>query len=146
MIDPLLAKICEVKFCGLDAQSIEQESTRLQQNMPTHMTYSEVLREVDKDPVSKLMGGEFPFNERYQLIIDKYKNVGEIMTATLEDASASVDPLLKYKRDPFHLQFIQLMSQVNPTAVQAYFAPRPFAMDILKMIIQDNLEEDIGDN
>lgn len=141
LIDPLLAKVCEVKFCGLDAQSIEQESTRLQQNMPTHMTYSEVLREVDKDPVSKLMAGDFPFNERYQIIIDKYKNVGEIMTSTLGDSSAFVDPLLKYKRDPFHLQFIQLMAQINPTAVQAYFAPRPFAIDMLKMLIQDELDE-----
>lgn len=142
LIDPMLAKVCEIKFCGLDAQSIEQESTRLQQNMPTHMTYSEVLREVDKDPVSRLMGGDFPFNERYQIIIDKYKNVGEIMTNTLGDCAASVDPLLKFKRDPFHLQFMQLMAQINPVAIQAYFAPRPFAMDILKMLIQDELEDD----
>ncbi len=147
LIDPLLAKVCEVKFCGIDAQSKEQEATRLQQDMPTHMTYDEVLKEVDKEPVSRFMGGELPFNERYQVILDKYKNAGEVMSTFLGDSSAVVDPLLRYKRDPFHLQWLQLMAQTNPAAVQAYLAPRPFAMDILKMCVQDALEEDenVGD-
>jgi phage portal protein BeeE len=142
IIDPLLAKVCEVKFTGIDAQSKEQEATRLQQDMPTHMTYDEVLHEVDKEPVGKILGGEVPFNERYQLILDKYKNVGEIMGTFFGDAAAMVDPLLRYKRDPFHLQWLQLAAQANPAAVQAYFAPRPFAMDVLKMCVQDALEEE----
>lgn len=142
IIDPLLAKICEIKLCGIDAQSKEQESTRMQQDMPTFMTYDEVLHEVDKDPVGKTMGGTMPFNERYQLLIDKYKNAGEIMGTFMGDSGAFVDPLLRYKRDPFWLQNMQLIAQANPTAVQAFFAPRPFAMDLLKMLIQDSLEED----
>lgn len=146
IVDPILAKICEIKFSGIDAQSKEQESTRLQQDMPTHMTYDEVLLEVDKDPVGRSLAGEFPFNERWQLIVDKYKNVGEIMGEMLDDSSAIVDPLLRYKRDPFHLQWLQLMAQVNPGAVQAYLAPRPFAFDMLKMCIEDSLEgeENVG--
>lgn len=140
IIDPLLSKVCDVKFSGIDAQSKEQESTRLQQDMPTHMTYDEVLHEVDKDPVGQHFGGEFPFNERWQLIVDKYKNVGEIMGEMLGDNAAFVDPLLRYKRDPFHLQWLQLMAQVNPTAVQAYLSPRPFAFEMLKMCVQDSLE------
>lgn len=142
IIDPLLSKICEVKFSGIDAQSKEQESTRLQQDMPTHMTYDEVLHEVDKDPLGRNMAGEFPFNERWQLIIDKYKNVGEIMSTMFGDNGAIVDPLLRYKRDPFHLQWLQLMAEVNPGAVQAYLAPRPFAFEQLKMVVEDSLEED----
>jgi len=142
IMDPILAKVCEVKLCGVDAQSKEQESTRLQQDMPTHMTYDEVLHEVDKDPIGQHMGGQFPFNERYQLIIDKYKNVGEIMGELLGDNSAIVDPLLRYKRDPFHLQWLQLMAEVNPAAVQAYLAPRPFAFEQLKMCVNDSLEEE----
>jgi hypothetical protein len=142
LIDPLLAKICEIKFCGLDAQSKEQESTRLQQDMPTFMTYDEVLHQVDKKSVGKIMGGDVPFNERYQLILDKYKNVGEVMSEFFDDHSAAVDPLLRYKRDPFWLQNFQLLTQTNPTAALAFFAPRPFAMDILKMVIQDGLDEE----
>lgn len=148
IIDPILAKVCEVKLCGVDAQSKEQESTRLQQDMPTHMTYDEVLHEVDKDPIGQHMGGQFPFNERWQLIADKYKNVGEIMGEMLGDNSAIVDPLLRYKRDPFHLQWLQLMAEVNPAAVQAYLAPRPFAFEMLKMCVQDSLEgeQNVGGN
>jgi hypothetical protein len=142
IMDPLLSKICEVSFSGIDAQSKEQESTRLQQDMPTHMTYNEVLHEVDKEPVGRNMGGEFPFNERWQLILDKYKNVGEIMGDFFGDNGAYVDPLLRYKRDPFHLQWLQLMAEVNPTSVQAYLAPRPFAFEQLKMCVEDSLDED----
>jgi hypothetical protein len=140
IIDPTLAKICEIKFSGVDAQSKEQESTRLQQDMPTHMTYDEVLHEVDKEPIGEYLGGKFPFNERWQLIADKYLNVSDILGPMFGSAAAVVDPLLRYKRDPFFLQWLQLMSQVNPAAVKAYLAPRPFAMEFLKMNIEDELE------
>lgn len=142
IIDPTLAKICEIKFSGLDAQSKEQESTRLQQDMPTHMTYDEVLHEVDKEPLGKHLGGEIPFNERWQLIADKYLNVSEILGPMFGKSAAAIDPLLKYKRDPFFLQWLQLMAEVNPSAIKAYFAPRPYAMEILKMNVQDELEGD----
>ena len=142
LIDPLLAKICEIKLCGIDAQSKEQESTRLQQDMPTFMTYDEVLHQVDKKKVGKMMGGEVPFNERFQLILDKYKNVGEVVSEFFGDSAAMVDPMLRYKRDPFWLQNFQLLTQTNPIAAQAFFAPRPYAMDIFKMVVQDSLDED----
>jgi len=142
LIDPLLAKICEVKFCGIDAQSKEQESTRLQQDMPTYMSYDEVLHQVDKKQVGAIMGGSVPFNERYQLILDKYKNVGEVIGEFFGDNAAIVDPLLRYKRDPFWLQNFQLLTQTNPSAAQAFFSPRPFAMEVFKMVVQDSLDEE----
>jgi hypothetical protein len=140
IMDPLLAKICEVKFAGLDAQSKEQESVRLQQDMAIHMTYDEVLHEADKDKIGKASGGEFPFNERYQLILDKYMDVGAIRTRFFGDPGAIVDPLQKYRRDPFFIQWLQLMAQTNPAAVQALFAPKPYALEFLKMNIQDELD------
>jgi hypothetical protein len=140
IIDPLLSKICEIKFEGLDAQSKEQESARLQQDMATHMTYDEVLHEVDKDKVGKAFGGAFPFNERFQLVLDKYMDVGDVRTRFFGSPSGIVDPLLKYKRDPFFIQWLQLLAQTNPAAVQALFAPKPFALDFLKMNIQDEID------
>lgn len=142
LMDPLLAKVCEISFTGLDAQSKEQESTRLQQDMPTHMTMDDVLHEVDKEGIGKTLGGEFPFNERWQLISDKYSNVGELKTRLMGIPGAMVDPMLAYKRDPFFLQYMQLLAQANPTAVMAYFAPKPHAIEFLKMEIQDQLDED----
>lgn len=140
IIDPQLAKICEIRFEGLDAQSKEQESTRLQQDMPTHMTYDEVLHDTDKEPIGKHLGGKYPFNERIQLIHDKYLNVSDILGPFFGNPSAAIDPMLKYKRDPFFLQWLQLMAETNPNAVKAYFAPKPFALEFLKMNIEDELE------
>jgi hypothetical protein len=142
IIDPLLSKVCEISLSGIDAQSKEQESTRLRQDMATHMAMDDVLLEVDKDPIGKSMGGQFPFNERIQLILDKYKNVGETMGEMLGDNGAYVDPMLRYKRDPFWLQNMQLMAETSPAVIQAYLAPRPFAMDFLKMLVQDSLDEE----
>lgn len=142
IIDPILAKIVEIRLAGLDAQSKEQESTRLQQDMPTHMSYDEVLKEVDKDAVGEAFGGKMPFNERWQLIADKMMNLSEVRSRFFGDPAAMVDPMLQYKRDPFFLQYLQLMAQANPAALQAWFAPKPHALEFLKMEIQDLLEGD----
>lgn len=142
IMDPLLSKICTITFAGLDAQSKEQESTRLQQDSALHMTYDEMLHEVGKDTVGQAVGGEFPFSERFQLILDKYVDVGTIMTRFFGSAAGSVDPILRYKRDPFALQNMQLLATVNPAALKAYYAPKPFAYDFLKLEIEDLLDED----
>jgi len=144
IIDPILAKIVVLKFAGLDAESKEQEATRLQQEMPTSMTYNEVLQHVDKEVIPAYMGGEVPFNERIQLIWDKFKNVGEVKEFFMGSLGASLDPMLRFPRDPFFLQNMQLMAQVSPNTLIAYFAPRPteLTMEFLQMEIDDLLEED----
>lgn len=52
--------------------------------------------------------------------------------------------MLRYKRDPFALQNMQLMAQVSPNTLIAYYAPRPMelTMQLLDMEIDDFLEED----
>ncbi len=144
IIDPILAKIVVLKFAGLDAESKEQESTQLQQNMPTHMSYNDVLHHVDKSPIPKYLGGDVPFNERIQLVWDKFSNVGEIKEFFMGSIGASSDPMLRFKRDPFFLQNMQLMAQVSPNTLLAYFAPRPaeITMQMIEMEIDDLLEED----
>lgn len=146
LIDPMLAKICVISFSGIDAQSKEQESTRLQQDMAIHMNYDELLHEVDKDPIGKTLGGAFPFNERWQLVADKYLTVAQIKGFMFDDPSAFSDPMLQYMRDPFALQNMQLLAQTSPMTVQAFFAPKPFAMEFLRMNIEDSLEEEDDGN
>lgn len=144
LMDKGLSEICEIRFVGIDAQSKEQESTRLAQDMAIGMNYDEVLHEIDKDPVGEAFGGKVPFNERFQLIADKYLNTGDFKSRFLGDISASVDPMLRYKRDAFWLQWIQLLIQVQHPSVLAYLAPRSpeLVMEILKMEIQDSLEDE----
>jgi hypothetical protein len=142
IIDPLLAKICEINLNGLDSQNKEQETTRLQQDMAVHLTYDETLHEVDKEPIGAVLGGQVPFNERWQLIADKYSNVSEIKSGFMANPAAIVDPMFRYPRDPFFLQWMQLMAEVSPSTVQAYLMPRPFAMEFLKMQVQDDIDDD----
>ncbi len=144
IIDPILSKIVVLKFAGLDAESKEQEATRLQQDQTTHMTYNDVLHHVDKDPIPAYMAGNVPFNERIQLLWDKLSNVGEIKEFFTGSIGSTLDPMLRYKRDPFFLQNMQLMAQASPNTLIAYFAPRPveLTMQLIDMEIDDMLEED----
>jgi hypothetical protein len=142
IIDPELAQLCTLKLSGLDAQSREQESIRLNQEMPIHMSYDNVLTDVSKDPVGTRMGGQVPFNERFQVIMDKYLNVSDVMAEFMDSPVSLADPLLKYRRDSFWMQNLGVLQQVNPEAIKAYYATKPYAMDILKMMVQDYLDED----
>lgn len=142
IIDPILSKIIVLKFAGLEAESKEQEATRLQQEMPTSLSYDEVLHQVDKSPIGIGMGGEMPFNERVQLIWDKMLDVGQIKGRFFNSPAAFVDPMLKFKRDPFALQYLQLLAQTAPNTLMAMFAPKPHALEFLKMEIQDLLDEE----
>lgn len=143
IIDPELAQLCVLKLSGLDAQSKEQESLRIQQDMAIHMDYDEVMSAVDKEPVGKRLGGNIPFNERYQVIADKYLNVSEVIGSFTGSPTAAADSLLRYKRDPFWIQSLNILMQTNPAAVKAYFASKPHNMDVLKLLIQDYLDEDL---
>lgn len=142
IIDPELAQLVMVKLSGLDAESREAEAARLQQDSSLFYTYDTLMQEVDEEGAGKAFGGEVPFNERYRQVADFYMDVAEIRSRFFGDPSAVINPLLKFKRDPFSLQFLQLMMQINPNALKAAFAPKPHSRDFLKMEIQDLLDDD----
>ena len=119
LIDPTLAKMCVVKFEGLDAETPEKESIRLQQDMPTHMTYDEVLQTVEKDPIGMDFGGEIPLNPAFQQILDKYFTVGQILERFCGQKGAASKPELAYFRDPFWFQFQQMNMQAQQMQQQA---------------------------
>lgn len=142
LIDPDLAQIAHVKLSGLDAETREQEAVRISQESPIHMDYDEILSQVEKKQVGPAMGGRVPFNERYQLILDKYLNVGDVIAEYMENPVAAIDPILQYKRDPFWIQFLQILMQVNPATVQSMFSTRPYTKELMEFLIQDYLETD----
>jgi hypothetical protein len=141
LIDPELAEIVIITLSGLDADTRQNEALRLQQDMPIHMTMDEVLTYVDKKIEGPHLGGEINFNERYQVIVDKYIETSHVMGHKI-DPAYMVDPLLKYRRDAFWFQQLGLLQQANPQAFQAYFAYRPDQIELLKMLEQDMLDED----
>jgi hypothetical protein len=118
LFDPVLGEACALKLVGLDAETAEKESVRIQQDMPVHMTYDEVLEKVEKRAVGKRMGGEFPINPQFQAILDKYITVGEILEFFFDREGASKDPRWNYVRDPFYQAQQQMLMQQQQMAQQ----------------------------
>jgi len=142
LVDPELSQICTITLSGLDADTRQDEAMRLQQDMPIHMNMDEVMDYVDKTAQGKHLAGIVSFNERYQTIVDKYLETSHYMGHEIDPAHF-FDPLLKYRRDAFWFQQLQMMAENNPNALKAYFAYRPDSIEMLRMLEQDMLDEDL---
>ena len=141
LIDEELAQLCVISLAGYDAETRQQESTRLQQDMPISYSYDEVMEEVEKDEVGPHMAGNLPFNEFYNMQLDKSVHVGQIECFFKDNPAAIVDPTLKFRRDQFWFQYMEMLAQSNPAAYAAYFATRKNNMETLKLYLQDYLDE-----
>lgn len=122
LVDPAVANLCTFKLYGLDADTAEKESTRLQQDMMIHLTMDDILERTEKDPVGKEWGGRFLFNQSWQMVLDKYFPVGAIKAHFFGDKEAAKDPTLQYFRDPFWFNFQQLKMQTEQMEMQAKMA------------------------
>lgn len=118
IFDEELAKRCVIKLVGLDAETAEKESVRIQQDQQVHMNYDEILQKVEKDPIGKEWGGEVPLNPAIQAIWDKYLTVGQILERFFGMKGAAQDPTLNYRRDPFWFQQLQQQMQEQQMAMQ----------------------------
>jgi hypothetical protein len=141
-MDAELAQLCVIELSGLDAQSRDQENQRLAQEQPLHMTYNETMIAVEKDPIPDHLGGNVPLNPALQAILDKYSNVGTVVADLMSNPAGIMDPALKFKRDPFYIQHLTVLQQVDPAAVKAIYAFNPMQIEILKMYLEDYLAED----
>lgn len=119
IMDPDLAAVASVKFVGLEAETPEKEAQRNQEDMAIHKTLDEVLHEVDKKPVGKAWGGEFPLNQPWQQALFQHRYVGDIMEHFFGVEGASKDPTLRYIRDPMWFQWQQLQMQAQQAQQQA---------------------------
>lgn len=117
-IDPELAKTHKIVLTGLDKDSPEKEATRLLQDQSIHMTYNEILSTVEKNEVSKEVGGDFPLNPQFQQVISSYLTVGQILENFFGIKEASKDPRYQYVRDPFWFQNQQMLLQKAQIALQ----------------------------
>jgi len=113
-----LSKTHQFVLAGLEDDDPEKESTRLQQDMAVHMTYDDVLTAVEKDKLGAELGGDFPLNQTWQQAIAPYLTVGTIMENFFGVKDASKDPRYNYIRDPFWLQYQQLVLQKAQLAMQ----------------------------
>jgi hypothetical protein len=113
LLSPVIAKLCTLKFYGLDQDSPEKENARIQTEMASHCTYDEVRARVEKEPIGKNWGGNLPLNAGVLANWDKYFTVGEILEHWCGRENASKDANLNYRRDPFYFNFLQLQMQIQ---------------------------------
>jgi hypothetical protein len=142
LIDPELAQIAYVSLAGFDAETKQQESARLIQDTPLHYHYDELMEEVDKEQVGPHMAGKIPFNELYNTKVDGYVDMNVASMNFLDSPASFVDPILRYRRDPFWQQNIQTLMQVNPAAAKAYYTTRKDSLVLLKKLVKDQMEEE----
>lgn len=120
LIDEDLSKKASVKFVGLDVDTAEKESVRLQQDMAVHMTMDEVLDKVEKKPVGKAWGGQFLLNPQWQKALYENRTRGEIMEEFFGVEGASKDPRFAYlPGDPMFLQWNEMLMQQQQMQQQA---------------------------
>jgi len=119
LIDKELANVCTIKFIGLDVDTPEKESIRLQQDSAIHMTLDEILEKVEKKPLGKKLGGRFILNPQWAAVVDKYVSVGYIMEELFGIEGASQDPRFAYVRDPFYFQQVQVLMAMQQQQQQA---------------------------
>lgn len=122
LLDEEVAKNCSFKFVGLEAETAERESIRLQQDMSVHMTIDEVLEKVQKEPMGLEYGGRFLLNPAWQAILDKYVPVGKIMEKFFGVEGASKRPEFQYLRDPFYFNWVQVQQQMQMQQQQQQMA------------------------
>jgi len=144
IMDKELSQICEIELSGIDAASREQESALLRAEAPLHGDMDSLLKAVDKEPIGEHAGGKFLFNDMYNAQADKFLNVGEMLQAFKGEPGAMLSVFNKYKRDPFFLQWIQVLMQLNPGAAKALTASNDMNFEIFQMALTDMLEE-LGD-
>jgi hypothetical protein len=119
LIAPEIHDKVRFRMIGLEAETEEKESVRLQQDMPLHMTMDQLLSKVEKKPYGKEWGGEFPLNPAFQKqVLDPYLTVGEILEKFFGRKGASQDPNLQYRRDPMWFQQQQMIQQAKLAQMQ----------------------------
>lgn len=125
LLDEELSKTCSIKFVGLDVETAEKESVRLQGDMGVHMTYDEVLEKVEKKAIGKQWGGKFPLNPQIQAVLDKYVPQGLIMEHWFDMKGASKDPRYDFINNPNYFQQMNLLMQQQQMQMQAQQPPPP---------------------
>lgn len=122
LLDEEISQYFSIRFHGLEAETAEKEATRIEHDMAIHMDYDEIRMQVEKTPLGKAWGGEFPLNPSVQATLDKYFTVGQIKEYFFGLQGAAKDPKWDYARDPFYFQNVQLVMQQQQMEEQKQMA------------------------
>lgn len=120
LIDEDLALNASLKFVGLDAETPEKEAQRLITDSALHMTMDEVLDKVEKRPIGKEWGGEFPLNQTFQqTVLFKFFTIGQMLEKFMGIEGASSKPEYAYIPDSMWFTNQQLIQAAQQAQAQA---------------------------
>lgn len=119
LIDPELAKVVKLRLIGLDADTEEKESVRIQQDMSVWMTFNDILRKLEKPPLPPEMAADIPLNPTYFQYIQFFVPFGKILEFFCKVPGASQDPSLNFYMNPFWQQQVQMAQQAQMAQQQA---------------------------
>lgn len=119
LIDTELAKHVKLRLMGLDADTEEKESVRIQQDMSLHMTFDEILAKVEKSPLGRSKTGSLPLNPTVAQNIEKYMTFGQILEEFMGVEGASTNPELQWYQNPMWFQWTQMQMEMQQAQQQA---------------------------
>jgi hypothetical protein len=119
LIDADLAKQARISLVGLDANTPEKEATQIQTTAEVYLTMDDILQKVEKEPIGKEFGGEFPLNPAFGAVLDKFFLVGEIRERFMGIKDGSKDPQWAFSNNPNWFQWQQLKQQAEAEQAQA---------------------------
>lgn len=107
------------KFCfvGLDAESREEEISRLQSEVQLHTTLDEARQSADLEPMQA--GGGLILNPLLLQTIQANMTKGEFMEQFMKIAGASQRPDLQYIPDPYYFQWLQFQQSLFQQQAEA---------------------------
>ena len=100
----------EFAFVGLDAETREEENTRVQEEIQVHATVNEIRGQLEKEDVP--YGGNLILNPLLIQTLQSNMTKGMFMETYLGVEGASQDPNLQYISDPFFFQWLQFQQQI----------------------------------
>lgn len=118
LIDKELSVICKLKFLGLDAETEEKESVRIQQDMSVWMSFNDILSKLEKPKLGKHLASEVPLNSVYFQYLQLFVPFGTILEDFLGIEGAKKDPNNQFYMNPFWQQNQQTLVQKKAMEMQ----------------------------
>jgi hypothetical protein len=119
LIDEHLSKVAKLKLVGLDADTEEKESVRIQQDMGVWMTFNDIRLKLEKKPLPKHLAADIPLNPTYFQYLQMFVPFGQILEDFLGIQGASKDPQYAFFMNPFWQQQQQMVQQQQAMQQQA---------------------------
>lgn len=120
LIDPELSKIVKLRLIGLDADTEEKESIRLEQDQGIWMSFNNILSRLEKKNLPKKLAADIPLNQVYFQYLQFFVPFGEILENFCGVQGASQDPKNQFYMNPFWQEHqAQLQAQIQSQQQQS---------------------------